>query len=661
MLGRFVAGLDADVLLARRRSLRSGRRCRSCSGSRIRTSGSARFRSPRCSASVWRRSGASRVRRLAGRRRASSSPSTCGRRHRSAEAAQSTSFRRRSTRSSRANRTLPSRFRELQPYVLTVADVYAYKNLGVLVDAVARLGRSDLRLVIAGRRIERAEAEPAASAGQRISWPLTRSCFSGGSARRMPGLYRRRVLRVRIAHRELRLPAARGDGVWRPGCVREGKRDAVGPRRRSRVVRRRATPRTQRTVIARLLDDERGGAGGRHSGLGAGRRYDAARPVPPLWRCFATAAAYHRSRDRRERSSSGRRRARSCGRTPRTRSRRGRSRACARGRCSPTRTRCRRSRVIVAAHDEEPVIERRVANLRELDYPSDRLELVVTSDASTDRTEELAEARRRPRDPQSARRQGGRAGQRRAPDARATSSPSPTRTAPGRPTRCGSSSAPSPTRTSRTSADGSTSSPDDGAQQGGPLLALRARAARRRVAHRLRHRRQRLDLRGAPRGLSRGRPALRPRPLVPVPDGAARPPRGVRAGGERLREGDADERGRVPPQGADVRALLGDRGRGEDAAAPAAALLRRGRVAPASPLRAAACCTSCCSRRRSRCSATPLYQVALGLQLGLLAAAAVGVGVARYYVLVTWATLEALVKYLRRGVPTTWEAAEGTR
>ena len=48
--------------------------------------------------------------------------------------------------------------------------------------------------------------------------------------------------------------------------------------------------------------------------------------------------------------------------------------------------------MIVAAHDEEPVIERRVANLRELDYPSDRLELVVTSDASTDRTEELAEA-----------------------------------------------------------------------------------------------------------------------------------------------------------------------------------------------------------------------------------------------------------------------------
>jgi cellulose synthase/poly-beta-1,6-N-acetylglucosamine synthase-like glycosyltransferase len=57
----------------------------------------------------------------------------------------------------------------------------------------------------------------------------------------------------------------------------------------------------------------------------------------------------------------------------------------------------------------------------------------------------------------------------------------------------------------------------------------------------------------------------------------------------------------------------------------------------------------------------PLYQAALGAQLGLLLAAAVGVGIARYYVLVSWATLVALVNYLRRGVPATWEAAEGTR
>jgi hypothetical protein len=56
-----------------------------------------------------------------------------------------------------------------------------------------------------------------------------------------------------------------------------------------------------------------------------------------------------------------------------------------------------------------------------------------------------------------------------------------------------------------------------------------------------------------------------------------------------------------------------------------------------------------------------IYGVTLGLQLGLLLAAFVGVGIARYYVLVTWATVVALWNYLRRGVPTTWEAAEGTR
>src|SRR5262249_59860762 len=40
----------------------------------------------------------------------------------------------------------------------------------------------------------------------------------------------------------------------------------------------------------------------------------------------------------------------------------------------------------------EGSIERRLENLRALDYPPELLELVVTSDASTDRTEEIAEA-----------------------------------------------------------------------------------------------------------------------------------------------------------------------------------------------------------------------------------------------------------------------------
>jgi cellulose synthase/poly-beta-1,6-N-acetylglucosamine synthase-like glycosyltransferase len=56
-----------------------------------------------------------------------------------------------------------------------------------------------------------------------------------------------------------------------------------------------------------------------------------------------------------------------------------------------------------------------------------------------------------------------------------------------------------------------------------------------------------------------------------------------------------------------------------------------------------------------------VYDVALGIQLAMLLAAAGRVGIARYYVLVSWATLVSLWNYLRRGVPATWEAAEGTR
>ncbi len=46
--------------------------------------------------------------------------------------------------------------------------------------------------------------------------------------------------------------------------------------------------------------------------------------------------------------------------------------------------------IVVAAYNEETVIARRIQNLLELDYPRDKLELVVSSDASSDRTEEIA-------------------------------------------------------------------------------------------------------------------------------------------------------------------------------------------------------------------------------------------------------------------------------
>ena len=64
-----------------------------------------------------------------------------------------------------------------------------------------------------------------------------------------------------------------------------------------------------------------------------------------------------------------------------------------------------------------------------------------------------------------------------------------------------------------------------------------------------------------------------------------------------------------------------------------------------------------------------VYQVALATQLAWLALAALGrlrvrvpgAGIAYYYFLVTWATLAALVSYLRFGVSPHWERAEGVR
>jgi cellulose synthase/poly-beta-1,6-N-acetylglucosamine synthase-like glycosyltransferase len=56
-----------------------------------------------------------------------------------------------------------------------------------------------------------------------------------------------------------------------------------------------------------------------------------------------------------------------------------------------------------------------------------------------------------------------------------------------------------------------------------------------------------------------------------------------------------------------------------------------------------------------------VYEAILALQLALLAAAAAGVGIARYYTLISWATVVAFANYLRRGVPATWEPPAGTR
>ena len=47
--------------------------------------------------------------------------------------------------------------------------------------------------------------------------------------------------------------------------------------------------------------------------------------------------------------------------------------------------------LVVSAHDEEDVIGRRVENLLALDYPPEKLQIVVASDGSTDRTNEIVE------------------------------------------------------------------------------------------------------------------------------------------------------------------------------------------------------------------------------------------------------------------------------
>jgi cellulose synthase/poly-beta-1,6-N-acetylglucosamine synthase-like glycosyltransferase len=47
---------------------------------------------------------------------------------------------------------------------------------------------------------------------------------------------------------------------------------------------------------------------------------------------------------------------------------------------------------VIAAHDEALVIERRLENLLALDYPPHKLEIVIVSDGSTDRTDDLVEA-----------------------------------------------------------------------------------------------------------------------------------------------------------------------------------------------------------------------------------------------------------------------------
>ena len=316
--------------------------------------------------------------------------------------------------------------------------------------------------------------------------------------------------------------------------------------------------------------------------------------------------------------------------------------------------------VIVAAHDEEAVIGRRIENLRALDYPSERIEIVVTSDASTDNTEGLAEAAgarviRNPR--------GGKvAAQDRAvretdaeivafSDANATWAPDALR------------------RLVTSFADAEVAyvcgqlklqDADGGNQEG---VYWRYELATRAAESRL------VSITGGNGAIY----AVRRADYVEVDPrfghDLSLPYLMVQRGRRAVYEPDAVAYEKPTPSNETeyrrkVRMfehcwLIVLHGR----------MLRRQPVGYVVEL---------VSHRHLRYASGLLHLVLLGTsialvthgwiydavlaaQLALLLAAALGVGIARYYVLVTWATVVALWNYVRRGVPATWAAPEGTR
>jgi cellulose synthase/poly-beta-1,6-N-acetylglucosamine synthase-like glycosyltransferase len=309
--------------------------------------------------------------------------------------------------------------------------------------------------------------------------------------------------------------------------------------------------------------------------------------------------------------------------------------------------------VIVAAYNEEDAIERRIANLRELDYPSERLEIVVSSDASTDRTEELAAAAgarviRNPR--------GGKVAAQDAAvratdadvvafsDANATWAPDALRKLvrnladPKVAYACG--------RLQLEAVDGGNR---EGVYWRYELLT---RASESRL--------------GSVTGGNGSIYALRRTDYVEVDPRFGHdlslpylmPQRGMRAVYEP--EGRASERP-TPSNETEYRRKV-------RMFEHCWLIVLRGRMLRGQPLGYA---VALISHRHLRYASGVLhlvllaatvvllgqgviYEVALGLQLGLLAAFLARVGIARYYVLVTWATVVSLWNYLRRGVPATW-------
>jgi cellulose synthase/poly-beta-1,6-N-acetylglucosamine synthase-like glycosyltransferase len=316
--------------------------------------------------------------------------------------------------------------------------------------------------------------------------------------------------------------------------------------------------------------------------------------------------------------------------------------------------------IIVAAHNEETVIERRVSNLLALDYPPELLEVVVASDASDDRTDELAEAAgasviRAPR--------GGKvAAQDRAvrdtrselvafSDANATWAPDALRRLvapfadPAVAYVCG--------QLRLQAADGSNK---EGVYW---RYELGVRAAESKL--------------GSVTGGNGAVYALRRSEYVEVDPrfghDLALPYLMVQHGKRAVYEAGAEAFEKPTPSNETeyrrkVRmfehcwliVLRGKMLRGQPPGYWVALVSHRHLRYASGLLHLVLLATSVALVTQGW-----VYVAVLAAQVALLAAAAAGVGIARYYVLVTWATVVSLWNYLRRGVPATWQAAEGTR
>jgi SAM-dependent methyltransferase len=335
---------------------------------------------------------------------------------------------------------------------------------------------------------------------------------------------------------------------------------------------------------------------------------------------------------------------------------RARTRAVRRGPIEPSVT------VIVAAHNEEPVIARRLENL--LAARLSRREAAARRHLRRLDRPDRGDRRRLPRragDPQPARRQGRR--RRTTPSARprASSSLSPMRTRRGRRMRCAPSSPTSPTPMSPTPAASSVLEAADGSNREG--LYWRYELAQRLAESRL----------GSITGGNGSIYAVRRSDYVEVDPkwghDLAFPYRMVQAGRRAVYEPAARAFERPTPSNETeyrrkVRmfehcweitlrgSMLKRLPSGYLVQVLSHRLLRYG----SGILHLLLLATSLALVGEGL-----VYQVVLAGQILLLAAAAARVGIARYYVLITWATVVALWNYLRRGVPATWEAAEGTR